>query len=260
MTQNQIVHHLLALYGTGADIPALQRAFKVNKSYQVRLRKPQSPALEELRADYDAAAARYLGKGTAFPTWLAFFQGEMDDVGGDWQAVLQKYLFADTETARDLQGRLFGGLLHPIIQLLYGIEWSQPAIVASALAQTAVHKNEIREVMEEVDSRVAAAGAVTNGDGGDYRMPPLTTLLEEVSTGSQHEKLRDSVRWEDDIKIRDGVLARAKDKALQLMTRVRVREDELEERTVEMLHAAAYVATSTALRPPHVPKLDFFLM
>lgn len=251
----QIVHHLLSLYGTGAGIPALQKAFKDNASYQIRLRDPQTTALEELRADYASASAKYLGKGTLFPTWLTFFQGEMDARGG-WEPVVKEYLFAETEAARDLQACLFAGLLHPIIQLLYGVEWSQPAIVASALAQTAVHRNEMRAVMADIDAWAKAHGNAAH--------LPFMALFEEVGGGGTgaggNGELKDDVRWEDTVKIEGGVLTGVKDEALDLLSRVRVREDELEERTAEMFHAAAYVAASTTLRPHHVPKYDFFLM
>lgn len=165
--------------------------------------------------------------------------------------MLKEYVFSESEAARDLRGRLFGGVLHPIIQLMYGVEWAQPAIVASALAQTAVHRNELQSWMEEVDALAAAR---------DDTRVPLLTLFDELVAGGEHEKLRSSSHWDDAIKISNGVLTRAKPEALELMSRIKVKEEELEERTAEMVHAAAYVAASTTLKQPHVPKYDFFFM
>jgi hypothetical protein len=231
-------------------VSSLKKAYKDNETYQLRLRDAQPSALDELRADYATASRQYIGKGTTFPTWLAFFQGEIDAHGG-WEPVLSEYLFAETDAARDLQARMFAGLLHPIIQLMYGVEWAQPAIIASALAQAAVHKNELGDVMAEVEKLAATRG--------DEEHVPLVSLLEGLAAG-EHEKLRGSSHWEDEIKIRDGVLTRAKPEALELLSRVRVRAEELEERTAEMVHMAAYVAASTAVHAPHVPKYDFFFM
>lgn len=172
----------------------------------------------------------------------------MDEKG--WQAVVSEYLFSETEASDDLFGRMFAGLLHPLIQLLYGIEWSQPAIVASALAQAAVHKNEMG---------IALAEAERLADERDSPSVPLITLVEEVQA-EEHEKLRKSVRWGDRMMIADGVLTRARTEALEYASRVKVREEDLEERTAEMVHTGAYIAAANALNPPHVPKYDFYLM
>jgi hypothetical protein len=146
---------------------------------------------------------------------------------------------------------MFAGLLHPLIQLLYGVEWSQPAIVASALAQAAVHKNELGGLLTNADAIAAAK----------HDSPPvhLVTLLEELPRGDEHRKLRESTKWEDDLKTTDGAYSRAKEEVLDFISRVRVKEEDLE-RTAEMVHTAAYLAASTTVRASHAPKYDFFFM
>jgi len=83
-------------------------------------------------------------------------------------------------------------------------------------------------------------------------------LLEEVR---QNDKIAHAAREGDGNKIRDGVLARAKDEMIALAAKVRVRPDEVEERTAEMFNAALYVAAAAALvKEGKQPKFDFFLM
>ncbi|KAJ4302165.1 hypothetical protein N0V88_002301 [Collariella sp. IMI 366227] len=84
-------------------------------------------------------------------------------------------------------------------------------------------------------------------------------LLEEIKG---NEKLARAARNEDGNKVRDGVLARAKEEMIALAARVRVRPEEVEERTAEMFNAAVFVAAAAALvkEGERENKFDFFLM
>ncbi|KAM5342645.1 hypothetical protein ACJ41O_013611 [Fusarium nematophilum] len=239
--------HVLTLYGTGASARNLQDAYDNNKGYQVRAMSPKENAVDELEHGSDWSA--HLGKGRNYATFFRFFQNEIQRLG--WQEVLKEYLFKDDARGRDMQTRLFGGLLHPLIQLLYGMEWEQPMLVASALAQTAVHEDRLREFLTRAAEKAGSGGAAPP------RMKTIFGLYGEID---KDEKLKRSVRFEDPQRIFDGVLARAKDEMINLASRVRVEEGELEERTAEMMHTAAYVASAAAFHPPNVPKFDFFMM
>ncbi|POR35944.1 Oxidoreductase AflY [Tolypocladium paradoxum] len=76
----------------------------------------------------------------------------------------------------------------------------------------------------------------------------------------ENETLATSARWEDPSRIYDGVLARAEDEAVALLAQIRVSPDDVEERTAEMMHSAAYIAAAAAWNPPYIPKFDFFLI
>jgi hypothetical protein len=168
-----------------------------------------------------------------------------------WQDVVREHVFKeDDATAEDLFARLFAGFLHPMIQLMFGVEWQQPAIVAEALAQAAVHENGLGAFLIQAEKRAEQRNPA-------YR--PLTDFFEELRD-KKHEKLARSVRFGDSQKIRDGVMARAPEEALDYISQIRVRPEELEERTAEMAHNAAYVAAASSWHPPHLPKYDFFLM
>ena len=76
------------------------------------------------------------------------------------------------------------------------------------------------------------------------------------------EALAHAARNEDENKIRDGVLKRAGDQMVHLASQVRVRPEELEERTAEMFNASVFVAAAAAAvaQEGKQPKFDFFLM
>lgn len=142
----------------------------------------------------------------------------------------------------------YPGFLHPIIQLMYGVEWKQPAIVAMGLAQAAVHHDDLRKFL-----LTSEEAAKTKSDP----MPTIASLLEEVKA---NKKLATAAKFEDNRKLHDGVFARAWDEIIEITSRVRVKPEELEEKTAEMYHTAIYEGTSAAFYPGKEPKFDFFLM
>jgi questin oxidase-like protein len=172
---------------------------------------------------------------------------------GCWQEVLKTHLFDRNDArAEDLFQRMFAGFLHPIIQLLYGVEFDQPAVVAEGLAQAAVHSNRLDKFLIKAEKK----GDERRKDQS-YRMPAILELMREVG---ENEKLRVSAEWKDDNKIYDGVLVRAPEEAIELASKVVIRPEELDERTAEMFHAAIYVASGAAVREGKEPRVDFYLM
>ncbi|KAI1103062.1 hypothetical protein F4804DRAFT_333649 [Jackrogersella minutella] len=241
---DHITHHLLSLYGTGARPEHLKKAYDVNATYQRPTMKIHERVIKELQ-DWETAK-KYVGKEQYYPDFLAFFQNEIDKIG--WQEVLKKYMFGGDEKSEDMLVRMLAGFLHPLIQLMYGVEWNQPAIVAMGLAQAAVHRNDLRKflITAEAASRSNLAP-----------MPSITSLLEEVKL---NKKLATSAKFEDSQKFHDGVFARAWDEIVEITSRVKVKPEELDEKTAEMYHTAIYEGASAAFHPGKQPKLDFFLM
>lgn len=103
---DHIVHHILALYGTGAAPPALQKGFDENVGIQRDAMRPHDRVPEELSSG-DHAAEKYLGKEEYYPDFLAFFQKEIGRDG--YEAVLNEYLFKGTAAADDMLLRLYAG-------------------------------------------------------------------------------------------------------------------------------------------------------
>ncbi|KAI1414298.1 hypothetical protein F5Y13DRAFT_188398 [Hypoxylon sp. FL1857] len=241
---DHLTHHLLSLYGTGASAENLQKAYDVNATYQRPLVEVHKKVVEELK-DWEAAK-KFLGKEEYYTDFLVFFQNEIDKLG--WEKTLSEYLFKGDEKSEDMLARLMAGLVHPLIQLMYGMEWKQPAIVAMALAQTAVHGNYFRKF---IDASEEAAKA------NPTPMPSIVSLLEAVGA---NEKLAIASKLSGDASKMRGVLSKAWDEMLEIASRVKVKPEELDERTAEMYHITIYEAASAAFYPGKEPKFDFFLI
>ncbi|KAI8945023.1 HypA protein [Xylaria longipes] len=241
---NHISHHLLSLYGIGASPEDIQQGYNDNANYQRSPYQVHPDQVEALK-DFDKAKEK-LGKEEFYTDFLVFFQSEIDKKG--WKEVLNEYLFRGDERSEDMLIRMFAGFLHPIIQLMYGIEWQQPAIVAMGLAQAAVHEDNMRKFILTAEE---AAKKSTEP------MPEITRLFQDVAAD---EKLAASAHLSDGNKIRDGVLTRAFDEAIRVAAKVKVAPEDLETRTVEMYNTAIYQTAGAALRPGKEPRFDFFLM
>ncbi|KAI9147436.1 Questin oxidase [Paramyrothecium foliicola] len=242
---DHMLHHILALYGTGANAAQIQRAFDLRHDLQ----RPVEPRHEEVISDLSKSwdsAKKYLGNEDHYPDFLAYFQERIDRHGYEW--VVKEHLLKGDASADDLLVRLHAGVLHPLIQLMYALEWKQPAVVAEALAQTCVHGIEGLDNLLLTSERRAKT---------EQRMPPILSLFEQIQADSNFEG---AARFQDESKIEDGILKRALEPMLSILEQVHVTDDELEERTAEMFHTIILVASSAAIHPPYHVKYDFFLM
>ncbi|KAK8924615.1 Oxidoreductase AflY [Metarhizium anisopliae] len=250
---------LLALYGTGAPESAIQAAFDANAGYQLKHTPARPHVVAELQADWAAHAPKYLGRGAYYSDFLRFFQDEVDRRG--WQAVVAAFLCAPGDAAspaRHMVQRLFSGLVHPMIQLGFGLEWEQPAIVAQGLAQAAVHRNTLGDFFDRVDEAVAA------GRGGEQR--GLSDICESLR--AENSSLASAAEWRDgDQSLYAGVLGRGLDEAVALCAqpcfpaaaRVRILEHKMRYDVLQYAargaprlspaHVAAYLDTNSDLVP-----------
>lgn len=242
---NHIVHHLLTLYSVGAPASVIEKHYKNNASYQ----RPPMPLEERVVQDMSNPDhfQKYLGNDKYYHDFLVFFQKEMEGKG--LEHVLNEFLFAGNEKANDLLGRMFGGFFHPMIHLGFGLEFKQPAIIAEALAQGAVHDNWTGKYLLRTE---AAAKSNPN--------PSLdTTLLELLEEIRADKKLATSAHWDDANKVRDGILVRAPEEMIRIASKWVVTPETLERKTAEMTNAAIFF-TAAAQRPPKQVKFDFFYM
>lgn len=164
-------------------------------------------------------------------------------------------------------------MIHPLIHLGFGIEFNQPAIVAQALAQTAVHDDWLGRHFFLPAEKMA-------GGIGKPGQKSLLQLLNEIRTD---KALIESVQWSDVNKIKDGVLHRAPEQMMKYAAQYTVSEDQVEERLADMIntvgkfrvwlvllkcwvrrvltniYSLAYY-TSAAQRPTKEMRLDFFFI
>ncbi|KAJ5490539.1 hypothetical protein N7453_011364 [Penicillium expansum] len=238
---NHLAHHVLSLFAVGSSPELLQTQFDKNTSYQRQMKLPDNTIVAQM-ADAELFKS-FLADGNRYTEFLTFFANEITQKG--WQNVLEEYLFQGDERADDLLARMFEGYLHPIIHLGLGIEFNQPAIIAEALAQAAVHDNNIGHFLLSSER----AARLSN--------PPSTTLIDLIDAVHKDPILGDSARWNDREKLVDGVLARASQELIKHGSMWKVKESELERRTAEMINSN-FVFTFGAQRPPKRIKLDFY--
>ncbi|RDW88323.1 hypothetical protein BP6252_00355 [Coleophoma cylindrospora] len=240
---NHITHGLLTLYGLGAPASVLQRHYDTNASYQRPPGKVEEQIIQDM-SDPDNFK-KYLGKEKYYHDFLIFFEKEMEKKG--WQDVVNEYVFAGDARADDMLVRMYAGFLHPLIHLGFGVEFNQPAIVAEALAQAAVHDAWIGDLLLATEQASKAQG------------PTDKTLPDLLSDIRKDKKLSEAARWEDANKVRDGVLQRAPQEMIKHAAQWSVSSTTLEEKTAEMINASVYF-TAGAQHPPKQVKFDFYYM
>ncbi|KAJ5908561.1 hypothetical protein N7495_001243 [Penicillium taxi] len=241
---NHILHHLLSLYALGASPDDIQAAYKRNQSYQIPVRKTDKNIVEAMHEKSEFL--KFCGNEKHYANFLAFFQQEIGAKGVD--EVVNEYLFTDDERSESMLCRLFGGLIHPLIHLGFGLEFNQPAIVAQALAQTAVHEEDFgRDFLLPAEKLAGGIGK------------PGKSLLNLLNEVRGDETLAQSVHRSDENKTEDGVLARGKQKMLEYAAQYTVSESQMEERVAEMINTTVYY-TSAAQRADKDIKFDFYLI
>ncbi|KAF2179887.1 hypothetical protein K469DRAFT_715987 [Zopfia rhizophila CBS 207.26] len=243
---NHIVHHLLTIFALNASPPTLKRQYDLNAIYQ----RPPSTLDTTIVKDMHLPDRykTYLGNQKYYNDFLVFFQDEIEKKG--WENVLNEYVFKGDDRADDMLVRMFAGFLHPIIHLGFGIEFQQPAIMAEALAQAAVHDAWIGALFYGCE-KAAKANSL------DRR--PTKTLVQLLDEIRADEKLSTAAHWDDGNKIRDGILKRAPEEMIKYASQYLVPEGQLEEKTAEMINAAVYY-TGSAQHPPNQVKFDFYYM
>jgi hypothetical protein len=217
-----------------------------------------------------------------------FFQHETERLG--WQEVLSEYMFKGDERSEDMMIRMLAGTynlvmqthththtyvalsprnaystcplahhkhpgaVHPIIQLMYGVEWQQPAIVAMALAQASVHRADYRDFYLEAEKLAAANNTTTTTS-----IPTIASLIQAMRDDPTLQAARQPG---DGAGNQQHVVDHAGPAAAAIAARVRVRADgaDLDERTAEMYHTAVYLAASAAVHGDKDAKFEFFLM
>jgi len=241
---NHIAHHLLTVYALAASPEEIQQHFKSNQSYQRPLGSYDEGAVTKMQDP--AEFVKLLGDGRQYKNFLHFFKGEIDNMG--WQAAVNRYVFSDDELAKKMLPLVFAGFLHPLIHLGFGIEFEQPAIIAEALAQTAIHSDWIAGFFALAEQAAKNKRSISSKS--------MAELIDEIHND---EEILDAPHWSDDNRIRDGIMARVGERMISYTSQYHVKSEELEEKTAEMINAAAYF-TGGAQRERHAVRFDFFYM
>ena len=144
------------------------------------------------------------------------------------------------------------GAIHPIIHLGFGVEFVQPAIIAEALAQGAIHPLEAGELLLRVERLSAKHRDALPG-------PTFVDLLLEIS---QDPSIKNADCWKGGSFERNGnFFATLPKNLVKILTKFRIEPSEqaVEERLAEMCNVAAWF-TAACQRPNKMVKFDFFYM
>ncbi|KAK4615670.1 Baeyer-Villiger oxidase ptaJ [Fulvia fulva] len=239
---NHIAHQMLTMWALKASPDQIRREYNSNKLYQRPSQKPDTKTLQDLSDPQ--VFIKHLGPEQHYNDFLEFFKAEMEK--SSWQEVINKYLFAGDERAETMLVRMYAGFLHPIIHLGFGIEFQQPAVIAEGLAQAACHDDWIGRLLLPAEKAAK--------DRADASSKSIAQLLDEIHDDSA---LQSAARWSDGNKIRDGILARAGDRMIDIAAQVCVKPEELQEKTAEMTNAVAYY-TGGAQKADKAVKFDFY--
>ena len=202
--------------------------------YDNHVKRPIGPLDEDVVNNmYDYKGYReYLGNEKHYHNYLVFFEREIQKKG--YEAVIHEYCLKGDERANDMLVRMFMGFLHPIIHLGFGVEFKQPAIIAEALAQAAVHASWLNAFL------LSAEKAAQTTEGGKS----MVDLLDEIRAD---KKLSTAAHWKDDNKIRDGIMVRAPDEMIKYASQWKVAPQELMRTNAEMTNAVSKSLRSVSL-------------
>ncbi|KAJ2036567.1 hypothetical protein GGI01_000290 [Coemansia sp. RSA 376] len=238
---NHLNHHLLAVFSMGASAKRLQEVFDINNNYQ----RPSLALASDVTITTDNYT-EYLSKEEYYPNYIAFYRHELAESNGDWNAVVSKYFFDP-----QVFPLAMSGLLHPFIQLGYGLEFKSEAIIACALAQVSVHKKQFSYALDSETFDEICCGDESNAVGLS-----LLDILNRMRNDSDTA----AIAYNDDPYTEDN---RSHAQALAVkyakLWTVESSESAVKEKSMEAVSVIALVYGSLT-RPGYHPTLEFGIM
>ncbi|KAF8217460.1 hypothetical protein K438DRAFT_1557680 [Mycena galopus ATCC 62051] len=252
---NHLSHHILSLHDLGAPAECIQKMYDIDAAMQRPLHHHGGPA--EANRITKENWTSHLGEKHAhmYPDYLAFFASEISKNGVP--DVLERYIFSPEANGNGtlMLGRFVGGLLHPMIEAGFGIEFDQDALVAEGLAQAALTTPESAVVLD----MPAGVPEIKSGPSTS-----LLSLLREVYDSPKiaplpydkeritPEKLNTWIASNPDLgpTIRD---------IYSKWTFNLTDEKDIEKKVEECMWQAALLLGATS-KPGRKPRMDFFLM
>ncbi|KAJ1671500.1 hypothetical protein GGF38_000761, partial [Coemansia sp. RSA 25] len=244
---NHLNHQLLAAFSMGASAARLQEIFDINSSYQLPSRA--------LTSDVTITAdnyAEYLAKEEYYPNFVAFYRREL--AKESWNDVISKYFFDPP-----LFPLAMSGLLHPFIQLGYGLEFNSEAIIACALAQASVHKKQFSRALDsDVFDDICRSNV---GEGEDKSAASATGLsLLDILDRMRNDSITNAIVYTEE-PYTDENRAHAQALAIKYakLWTVQHSESAVKEKSLEAMLVVALVYGSLT-RPGYRPALEFGIM
>ncbi|KAK0451424.1 uncharacterized protein EV420DRAFT_716899 [Desarmillaria tabescens] len=144
---NHIVHHVLAVWALGASKEIIEAVYREDSP-------SQRPAIKSPGPISSANFNAHLGDEKYYGAYMTFFKDKIAEKG--IASVLEEFVFSefvnvDATTKGNQQpamlNRLMASLIHPMIHMGNGLEFGLPGIVIEGLAQTAVHPDNVQNLL-----------------------------------------------------------------------------------------------------------------
>ncbi|KAJ6461410.1 hypothetical protein C8R45DRAFT_912241 [Mycena sanguinolenta] len=258
---NHLAHHILTLHDLGAPAECIQQAYDAEAANQRPLHPNGVPPAPNAQVDMITKDnwTTYLGETKCYPDYLAFFSVEVATYGVP--SALEQYIFspAANENGNMMLARFVGGLLHPMIQTGFGVEFGQDALVADGLALTALTSPEYVLVADPSGLPEIKSGS---------NSATLLSLLREVydspdlSPMPYRKELVRADHWTTWIASQPS-LGPTISKIYSKWTFSLSENDteiEIERKTEECMWLATLLLGTTNIKPNKKPRMDFFFM
>ncbi|KAJ7107346.1 hypothetical protein C8R44DRAFT_941053 [Mycena epipterygia] len=137
---NHLSHHILTLHDLGAPAECIEAMYDKEAAMQRPLHpgkiETKSNKITESNWTGSLGGANIVGSSHMYPDYLAFFPSEIAKHGVP--GALERYVFSPKANGNGslMLTRFVGGLLHPIIQAGFGVEFGQDFMVAHKAAVT----------------------------------------------------------------------------------------------------------------------------
>ncbi|KAJ2929943.1 hypothetical protein H1R20_g7154, partial [Candolleomyces eurysporus] len=252
---NHLSHHLLAAYDLGATASHFKKIYDA----EAEIQRPIVLEEKDLAISInDGNWIQYLGNQSAYAAYFSFFSEKVAALGPS--SALEKFVFdrSANDHGNEMLVRMMSRTLHPIIQIGYGLEFGNDTLVATGLAQTAIHSPTSPEVychnfttdpssnaipgisVLEILRKVYDSEALHPVMPYDSRNNALLlTRLKQIAEPHRAKEIRNLVS-SFDIDIKGG-------------------EKEFASKVEEFIWAATLLMAATGKKGKK-PRLDFFLM
>ncbi|KAJ3736201.1 hypothetical protein DFJ43DRAFT_1036523 [Lentinula guzmanii] len=239
---------ILAAYDLGAPPALLQKIY----DEEARIQRPI--ILEEKDKEMKITEdnwTQYLGNQNAYNGFVAFFEHQVASAGV--VKTLEKFIFSSSanEKGKVMLARLMSGAVHPFIQVGYGLEFGNDALVSTGLAMTAVHTSLSPELFDFENPNPSAGLSVLEILELLYKSPTLQPPLPYDPNALFNARLKATVK--------DGKA----DEIRELCSKFHVDESlgnaEMMSKIEELIWTSVLLMFATG-KPGRKPRLDFFLM
>ncbi|KAF5371285.1 hypothetical protein D9758_004168 [Tetrapyrgos nigripes] len=257
---NHLGHHILAAYDLGVTPGHLQKIY----DDEAKTQRPIIP--EETGKDIVVDSEnwiQYLGNASAYAAFVTFFSENVKKYGV--LKSLDEFIFssAANDNNANMLIRLMSGALHPFIQIGYGLEFGDDTLVATGLAQTAIHvplsselfmfENSSQAVKNDVSRKRTPSRGLSMLEilRQVYDSPVLKPVMPYDNNALMSARIKDVLK--------DGRPEEIRRICSQFYVDESVGDAEMKVKVEEFMWTATLLLFSTG-KEGRKPRLDFFLM